>query len=149
MSNAIAVQRREEVLQLIADGKRLSDIAPILGVSCNAISKALKDDPDYRAAISESFDKRLDLAEDAILNAAEQVDVSRARAYHDALKWRAGVEVDKFRDKQRLEVNHTGQVEQVLQFDASSLLDKLRTVDVQAQQSHIVDATHAEIDVSD
>ena len=89
---ALAILHRDAILAEIASGKRLSDIAPKYGVCPEAISKPLRNDPDYRAAIESSFEQRLDAAENQIQAASEQVDVSRARAYHDALKWRAGVE---------------------------------------------------------
>ncbi len=125
---AIALQHRDSILSDLAAGKRLSDIAPVLGVSVNALSKVLKNDPDYRAAIESSFDVRIDKAEDAIQDAQEQVDVSRARAYHDALKWRSGVECSKFLPKQQIEHSGTIQVDHTIKTDASSLLKRVRGV---------------------
>jgi hypothetical protein len=100
MSKAVAIVRKDEVLALLREGKRLSDIEPVLGVSHTAITNALSKDPEYKEAIVASFDRRLDMAEDRIESAPDNVAVSRARAYHEALKWRAGVECTKFRDKQ-------------------------------------------------
>jgi len=106
---AIAIIHRDAILEDIRAGKRLSDIAPKLGVSVNAVSKALKDDPDYREAMELSFERRLDAAEDAIQAAPEQVDVSRARAFHDALKWRAGVEVpQRWGQRNHLTIEYAG-----------------------------------------
>lgn len=86
---AIAIERKAEVLQHLSNGKRLSDIAPLLGVGVTAISNALKDDKEYRDALHVGFSRRIDMAEDAISEAREQVDVSRARAYWGAMAWRA------------------------------------------------------------
>ena len=93
MSTAIAIQHRDTILHRLAAGQRLSEIAPDLGVSPQAISKILTADPDYKAALETGFEVKLDNAERAIEDAAEQVDVSRARALWTAISWRAGVEV--------------------------------------------------------
>ena len=90
---AIALQQRDTVINALADGKRLSDIAPSLGVSPNAISKVLKKDPEYREAIESGLDCRLDESEAAIEQAIEQVDVARARARFQSVAWRAEREV--------------------------------------------------------
>ena len=86
---AVAIQHREEIIEQLALGKLLSDIAPSLCVSPNALSKALKSDPEYRDAIAAGFHKRLDDAEASIEGAAEQVDVARARARFQSVAWRA------------------------------------------------------------
>ena len=104
---AIAIINRDLVLAELRKGKRLSDIAPMLGLdSIESISKALKRDPEYREALEDSFEVRIDKAEDQIQAAPEMVDVSRARAYHDAIKWRAGVEVAE-RWSQKQTINQT------------------------------------------
>lgn len=140
----IALQNREAILQSLASGKRLTDIAPLYGVIPNAISKVLKDDPEYRHALETSFDVRLDKAEDAILEAREHVDVSRARAYHDAIKWRAGVESDKHKQKQQLEVTGTINVDQVLKFDAAKLLENIKAVQHEPALIEHVDYVNSE-----
>lgn len=86
---AIAIQRRDEIIQNLASGLRLSEIAPIIGVCTNALSKALKSDPDYRAAIETGFHVRLDKAEQDIEAARAMVDVTRAGTKFKALAWRA------------------------------------------------------------
>ena len=87
---AIATIHRNSIIDQLAQGKRLSDIIPALGLaSPNAISKVLKSDPDYREAIESGLSVRLDQAEKAIEDSAEQVDVARARARFQSVAWRA------------------------------------------------------------
>lgn len=89
---ALALQPgiREYIIQAVAGGARLSDLG--LGIAPQRISEALVDDPDYQAAKIQYHRVRLDAAEDMIAAAADQSDVARARAWHDAIKWRASKE---------------------------------------------------------
>lgn len=84
---ALAILHKDRILKHLAQGGRLDDLK--LGISRQAISKALSDDPDYQAAMIEYHASRLDTAEQAILDATDQVDVARARALHSAYAWRA------------------------------------------------------------
>lgn len=86
---AVAVLQRDSIIEQLSRGLRLSDIAPALQVSPNAISKALKTDPEYRDAIAAGFHCRLDKAEEDMENAQEQVDVARTRARFQSVAWRA------------------------------------------------------------
>lgn len=88
---AVAIQRKAEILERLADGKRISDIIDELGlgITRKAVSNALHADPEYRQAIETGFTVRLDQAEKKIEESAEQVDVARARAYWSAVAWRA------------------------------------------------------------
>ena len=102
---AVAILHREEILHGLASGKRLSDLTAQLGVSPQAISKVLSNDPEYAAAIEQGHAVKLDRAEAQLEQAREQVDVSRARAVWDAYRWRAGVEAS-YRWGQKSEVKH-------------------------------------------
>lgn len=86
-SQAVAILRRDEVLAGLAEGKRLSDLN--LGVSPQAISKALRDDQEYRDAMEAGYYLRLDAAEKAIEDSVDSVDVARARARFQSVGWRA------------------------------------------------------------
>lgn len=103
---AVALIHRDSIIAQIAQGKRLSDIAPALGVIPNAISKVLKSDPVYRDAIEAGFHCRLDAAERDLESAAEQVDVARARARFQSVAWRAEREFSETWG-QKNQVNHT------------------------------------------
>jgi AraC-like DNA-binding protein len=85
----IALQYQDQILAKLMQGARLIDIAPDLGISPQAISKALKTDPTYRHAVEVAMEIRIDKAEAAIEAAAEQVDVARARAAWQSAAWRA------------------------------------------------------------
>lgn len=127
---AIAIQHREEILQDLAQGKRLYEIAPKLGISSpNSISKVLKDDPAYRDAIESGWERKLDTVEQKIESAVDQVDVSRARALWSAYSWRAGVEVPhRWGQKQQVLNLTVVSADQAFTEAAGNLLDQLRTV---------------------
>lgn len=85
---ALALQPgiREYIIDCVARGERLDDLG--LGITRSSISEALRNDPEYQAAQISYHAARLDRAERMILEAAPP-DVARARALHDAYKWRA------------------------------------------------------------
>lgn len=102
---ALALQPgvREYIIDCVERGERLDDLG--LGIKRSAISEALKDDPEYQAAQISYHAARLDRAERMILE-AEPPDVARARALHDAYKWRAERECARvYGAKQQLDVN--------------------------------------------
>ena len=88
-TKAIALIKRAEILDMLASGLRLSDIAPKFGVTPQAISAPLVNDPEYKASIMMGFEQRLDKAENDISIATDALEVSRAREYFRALSWRA------------------------------------------------------------
>ncbi len=92
---AVAIQYRDEIIAEVSKGNRLTDVIRNLGltVTPQALSKVLTSDQDYAAAIHVGTVARLDEAEKDIKSAREQVDVSRASAYHRAISWRAEREV--------------------------------------------------------
>lgn len=104
---ALALQPgiREYIIDCVARGERLDDLG--LGIKRASISEALKDDPEYREAMVSYHAARLDRAEAMIL-AADPPDVARARALHDAYKWRAERECSRiYGAKQQLDVNNS------------------------------------------
>ena len=111
---ALAIQYREQIIERLRVGKRLSDIAEELNlpITPQALSKPLKSDPEYRAAIEQGFHKRLDDAEKAIEESVDQVDVARARARFTSVAWRAEREFpERWAAKGQVEVsNPDGQV---------------------------------------
>jgi len=84
-----ALANRESILQQVAEGKRLGEIAQAFGVSKQALSKQLSSDPAYQEALTCFHSSRLDDAEVMILSATEQVDIARASQYWRAVSWRA------------------------------------------------------------
>ncbi len=131
---AVAIIHRDRIIQELAKGQRLSDIAPSLGVSTNALSKVLKTDPEYRNAIEAGFHVRLDIAERSIEEAVDQVDVARARTRFQSVAWRAEREFPAtWGAKQQVTVNQGVTVDEALDGMASALLDRMRVVPQQLQ----------------
>ena len=86
---ALAIIHKEEILNRVSQGERLSSIAISLGISKQAISSQLTNDPDYQAAYQSFHDARLDNAEGLLESAVDQIDVARARELWKAYSWRA------------------------------------------------------------
>ena len=88
---AIAMQYREQILESVAQGKRLSDILQSLNVSVSrqAISKVLQKDTEYQEARTFGLLTILDQREEQMERAVEQVDVARARELLAQARWRA------------------------------------------------------------
>jgi hypothetical protein len=108
MAQALALQPgiKEYIIEHVARGERLDDLG--LGVSHQAISRALKDDPDYQDACLSYHQARLDRSEQMILEASDNVAVAQARAFHDAVRWRASKERRaEYGDKTEISVDHS------------------------------------------
>ena len=86
---ALAIIHKEEILNRVSQGERLSSIAISLGISKQAISSQLTNDPDYQAAYQSFHDARLDNAEGLLESAIDQIDIARARELWKAYSWRA------------------------------------------------------------
>lgn len=79
MSNAIAILRKDEILAKVRDGYILSEIAADLGISKQAISFQLKDDPEYQEAKKEQVESMIAECKKETWAASEPVDIARAR----------------------------------------------------------------------
>jgi hypothetical protein len=105
---ALALQPgiREYIIEHVARGERLDDLG--LGISHQAISRALRDDLDYQDACLSYHQARLDRSERMILEASDNVAVAQARAFHDAVRWRASKERRaEYGDKTEVSVDHS------------------------------------------
>lgn len=93
---ALAIIHKAKIIAGVAQGKRLADIAAELGLAGKgqAISNALADDPDYRAARESGLAERLDIRE-VEMEGAAPVDVPRARELLSHARWRAEREAPK------------------------------------------------------
>ncbi|MFZ2542111.1 MAG: hypothetical protein WAW75_10130 [Gallionella sp.] len=128
---AVAIQYRDQIIAGVSQGNRLTDVIRELGlaVTPQALSKVLTSDPDYAAAVHIGTIARLDKAEDELHEASEQVDVSRASAYHRAISWRAEREVpDRYGIKQaQITINNNVlSISDSLVGQAGELLSQLR-----------------------
>ncbi len=136
---AVAILHRDQIIEQVAKGHRLTDVIRNLGltVSPQALSKVLTSDQDYAAAVHIGTVARLDDAERDIKDSAEQVDVSRASAYHRAISWRAEREVpDRYGIKQATITVNVLTAEGALQLQAADLLGQLRQIAVPAVIEH-------------
>ncbi len=90
---SLAILHRDEILTGLRAGKRLRQIAAEIGYSTHShISEALRDDPEYQAAIEDLLEQRLDNAEDVLISAAADGDQARAncgKALWQSATWRA------------------------------------------------------------
>ena len=103
---ALAILNKETILDRIRSGHRLSTIAQDLGISKQAISIQLSNDPEYLEAQKLYHDSRLDAAEQMILDAADNVDVARARTFWAAVSFRAERLDKRYASKQELSIEH-------------------------------------------
>jgi hypothetical protein len=87
---AIAIQRKPEILERLANGHRLIDIAADLGLKTHsAIVNVLADDPEYRAAREVGALVRIETRETEMESADDSVTVARARELLSHARWRA------------------------------------------------------------
>lgn len=128
---ALALIKKNEIVNRVAQGHKLKDISAEIGISPQAISKQLKDDPDYQAAKVSYHTIRLDDAEEKIEQAIDQVDVARARAVWQSRSWRAEREIPElWGGKPTIVIanNDPSVLPNAISDLAESLLDQLRTV---------------------
>ena len=86
---ALAIIHKDDIISQISQGVRLSTIAQTLGITKQAISSQLGNDPEYQAAYQSFHDARLDNAEGLLESAIDQIDIARARELWKAYSWRA------------------------------------------------------------
>ena len=86
---ALAIIHKDSIISQISQGVRLSTIAQTLGITKQAISAQLGNDPEYQAAYQSFHDARLDNAEGLLESAIDQIDIARARELWKAYSWRA------------------------------------------------------------
>ena len=90
MSQAVAVLHRDSVIERVAKGDRLIDIAKSYGLTTHAaISKQLASDPDYQAARLTGLEARMETREEELEGAGDKVTVARARELLSHARWRA------------------------------------------------------------
>lgn len=79
--STVASIHREQILERLSRGEYLKDIAHSLGVTGQAISQQLSDDPEYQQAREQGMAERLDTAH----NLLSEVTENRAIDKEDAL----------------------------------------------------------------
>ena len=85
----VAIANLETVLERVASGERLTDIAAEYGRTLPAFTMALsKYAPDqYRAALQEQAEARMNMREEQLESAADGLSVSRARELLAHARW--------------------------------------------------------------
>ena len=140
---ALAITHRESIIERVARGDRLADIARDIGLAGKgqAISNALAQDHEYQAAREWGLASRLDQREEEMETCSPQ-DVPRARELLSHARWRAERECPKrWGTKQQVEVTDSRLV----------LDDRLGDIaDQVISRMRIVEVSHGEIvEVSD
>ena len=134
---AIAVANKALILDQVAQGRRISDIAIDLGLSTHAaISKSLAKDPEYQLAREIGAEARLDQRERELESASNSVTVARARELMSQARWRAEREHPKIWG-----------VKVEAKIDASLTVQVVRIASQQSQRtidSEIVQITYSE-----
>ena len=87
---SVVKERKAEVLEMLAAGKPLTEVAAHLGLSTpSAITERIAEDPDYRAAMASSAWVKLQKREDELEVADSNVHVTRADRLLGHARWLA------------------------------------------------------------
>ncbi len=73
---AVAKTHHTEILERLAKGEYLKDIASSLGVSSGAVSRLLSNDPDYLQAREQGMEERLNNAHSLLAEVTESREIS-------------------------------------------------------------------------
>lgn len=140
------IKQRDQILERIAAGERISAIAQSLGYKDHsAISQRLGNDPDYKAAIRASVESVLEKRERELERADDNVTVARGRELLSHARWRAKVIAPEvYGDRQVIDLM-ANRGDDTLSTDASSLLASLRV----AAKQPVIDVTSERVDVTD
>lgn len=105
--SALALQRKDEIIQRVANGEFLRVISADLGITPAAISQNLAKDLDYQAARETGIEQQLENWQQEIATADDGLKLGRARESFRAVAWRAEREhAARWGAKQ--EIKHTG-----------------------------------------
>ena len=137
---ALALIHKDKIISDLHQGKYLKDIAIDLGVTKQALSQYLKDDPEYQTAREEGVAERLDkaaiLLEQITLDANIRIEDAKqlldlARIREIGLKrqeWRAEREFPARWGGQKLSINIINgvQMDEALVNEAGELLEHIK-----------------------
>lgn len=111
MSTAIAILCKDMILNELRAGRMLGEIAPGLGVSAQAISQALIEDPEYREALKAQAAAMIWETKTMTWNAREAIDIARARECAKfAWRYAEATDPEKWAPKQTINSNVNAQV---------------------------------------
>ena len=123
---SIASDNKTYILEQISKGKLLKEVAAEFNISKQAIWSVLKDDPDYRQAISNQVESLIEEAKDLTWAAREGLDIARAREITKfAFRYAESVHPEKWSPKgNQLQINAQGPLHiRVVSFDVQEKLD--------------------------
>tara|TARA_R110000868_G_scaffold139445_4_gene354276 strand:- start:6602 stop:7009 length:408 start_codon:yes stop_codon:yes gene_type:complete len=124
---SLPVQHRQLIIDTLIKGEYVGKLAPQLGITPNAITNALSNDPEYRAAREIGIESRLEQKERDLEVAESGLCVSRARELLAHQRWRAAVEApERWGEKKQLHVTGT--------ITLDSLLADIETIEGEAKQ---------------
>lgn len=86
---AVAITHRSDIIDRVAQGERLVDIAASYGVTYAAISLVLSKDPEYQDARQRGLDAKLEQRETELETAQDGLTIARARELLSHARWRA------------------------------------------------------------
>jgi hypothetical protein len=129
---SLVTQNKQRILDRLSKGELLTDIAKDYGLTGQAISNRLSDDPEYKAAREASLECRMDNKERDLEVLALDPDVSLARiAIQRELlshaRWRAERECKARwgKESQVININTNASVESLLSNRAADLLNSI------------------------
>lgn len=88
-SQALAPLALEPLIEEIANGAFLKQLAQKTGIDKRRLSEQLRKHPDYQAAKQAAIESQIDDAQLALELARETADIARAREMFRAAAWRA------------------------------------------------------------
>ena len=143
---AAANVHRAEILERVAAGEKLRDIGKSYGVTANAITNQLVNDPDYQLARVSGLESRLDQREHELEESNDQVSVSRARELLSHARWRCEREAPhKWGAKQIMALVAPPSLDSALRTKASDLLREIAKA-YDARTTGMLDVIEGELD---
>ena len=140
--SSIAIQHRAEIIERIAAGNRITDIAASLGITQPAISNIIRRDPEFLYAKELGLEVTLDRWEREIEQIGPDspaVMLARAERGLNQARWRAEREAPhRWGAKQQVQVSHQHSVDDRLQASLDKLLGRV----VEGQHSVSHDVSH-------
>jgi len=127
---AIAVIHKDAILDRVAAGDKITDIAKSYGVTQQAISKQLLSDPEWREARMSGALARIEYWEkeiEAINAGSSQVELGRAKELLAHHRWKAEREFPTQWGGAKVNINVVGKIEmsEALNSEASELLEHI------------------------
>ena len=136
---AIAIQRKQEILDSLSQGKFLRDVAAELGVSHAAISQYLSNDPEYIQARETGAEQRLIEQWNELKASADPLTLARARETWKAATWFAEREFPhRWGQKTETKVDATLQVE-IVRFSQAVVSEQSGSQPALIEDAQVID----------